>query len=45
MIERNWRVALNALQIIGEQGPGLAMAMEGQDENAAYIASVRALGG
>lgn len=34
-----------ALQIIGEKGPGLAMALEEQGEDLAYLASVKALGG
>lgn len=36
---------MNALQIIAEQGPGLALAGESQAEEAAFMASMRALGG
>lgn len=45
MIAEDWRVAKLALQIIAEQGPGLAMALQEQGEDAAYLASVRALSG
>lgn len=45
VIARDWRVALNALQIIAEQGPGMAAAEAQRREDAAFAESMRALGG
>ena len=45
MISRDWRVAMNALQILAEQGPGQIIAEMEAKEDAIVAATRKALGG
>lgn len=45
MIASDWRVAMNALQILAERGPGQRIAAMERDEDAALRQSLKALGG